>query len=121
MILVAETGPTAREEEPAAPTIELMALPLEVVMQDSPEKVSIGGALMEMASKMSIEECSKKDPTEKVRMEEAVDNLEKDLTKMIETRGSSEMATPTGYFFASAALVEPSDLTPHASSIGEIL
>ena len=86
-------------------------------MQGSPEKVSISGAPMETAPEMSIVEYFEKDPTEKVRMEEAVDNSEKDLTKMIETRGFSEMATPAGHFLASTAHAGPSDAMPRAPSI----
>ena len=74
----------------------------------------VGGAPTEMASEMSIEECSEKDPIEKVWMEETIDNPKKDLR-------SSKMVILVGCFLASTAHVGPSDPMSHTSSTGEIL
>ena len=54
-------------------------------------------------------------------MEKTIDNLEMDLTTMIETGGSLEMVTPTGCFLASTSHARPSNSTPHAPSIEESL
>ena len=117
MVPVTEMGFMVGEEERGAPTIEPTALPLEAVTQDSSEKVSIDGAPTEMAPKMSVEGCSKKDPIEKVRMEEAIDNLEKDPIAIMETERSLEMATPIRQFLTSTAYVGPSDQRAYAYSI----
>ena len=64
MVLIAEMRSTIGGEEHAAPTIEPMALPLEVVMYDFSGEVSINRTLTEMVSKISTKGCSEKDPTE---------------------------------------------------------
>ena len=76
---------------------------------------------METALEMSVKGCSKKDLIEVARMEEVIDNLEKDLAMMMETKGSLEMVTSARHFLASTAHVELSDSISHAPSIEESL
>ena len=121
MVSIAETGSTIREEEHATPTIKPLALLLETVIQDSPEKISIDGVPMKTTPKINVEGCFEEDPTEVARMEKMVDNLEKDLTMMMKMGGSLEMATPARHFLTSTAHVGPSDPTPRAPFITEIL
>ena len=60
MILVVETELAIEEEEHAALATEPTTPPLEVVMQDSLEKILIDEALMETAPKMSTRDAPKK-------------------------------------------------------------
>ena len=117
----AEIEPVIGEEEYAAPTVEPTTLPLEVMMQDSPEKISIDGAPTETVSKISVEGCSEKDSIEVARMEKAIDNSKKDLATMMETEKSLKMVTPTGCFVTSTSHAGPSDSIPRDPSTEESL
>ena len=121
MVSFAETRPMIGEEEHTALFVEPMVLPLEAVMQDFSEKISIDGAPMKTAPKMSVERYSEKDPTEVARIEKMVNNSEKDLVTMMKTEGSLEMVTPAWRFLSSASHVEPSNSIPRAPSTVESL
>ena len=121
VVSIAEAEFMVRKKEHATPVIEPTSLPLEIVMQNSPRKFLIDGAPLEIAPKMSVERCSKKDLIETARMEKAVDTPKKDLMTAMETERSLEIATSVSCFLASTSPTGSSDPMLRAPSVGENL
>nr|XP_019710935.1 peptidyl-prolyl cis-trans isomerase-like [Elaeis guineensis] len=91
------------------------------IEKNSSEKVSIDEAPLETALDTSDVRRFKEDPVEISQMEKVVVNLEKDLMMATETGRSSETVITAWCLPAATSPVGPSDLTLHASFIGEKL